>query len=50
MKNVGMSAIHMCNRFVKDMDTAFEKWKPRKRFTLYKCEESNVERNVGIIN
>jgi len=49
-EDVGMTAIHMCNRFVKDMDTAFEKWKPRKRFTIYKCEDSNVERNVGIIN
>ena len=33
---VGMSCKNMCERFVKDMDTAFEKWTPRKRFTLYK--------------
>ena len=35
-EEVGMSAKHMCERFVHDMDTAFEKWTPRKRFTLHK--------------
>jgi len=35
-EEVGMSAKLMCDRFVHDMDTAFEKWTPRKRFTLYK--------------
>ena len=44
-----MTAIHMCNRFVKDMDTAFENWKPKKRYSIYKCEKLNIERNVGII-
>ena len=44
-----MSSIHMSNRFIKDMGTAFEKWKPKKRYTIYKCEELNIERNVGII-
>jgi len=34
---IGMSCTNMCNRFIKDMDTAFEKWTPRKRFTLYKA-------------
>ena len=36
-EEIGMSAKHMCKRFIKDMDTAFEKWTPRKRFTLYKA-------------
>jgi len=36
-EEVGMSCKHMCERFVHDMDTAFEKWTPRKRFTLYKA-------------
>ena len=35
-KKIGMSCKNMCERFVKDMETAFEKWTPRKRFTLYK--------------
>jgi len=35
-KEVGMSAKYMCERFVHDMDMAWEKWTPRKRFTLYK--------------
>ena len=36
-EEIGMSCKHMCERFVHDMDTAFEKWTPRKRFTLYKA-------------
>ena len=35
-EEIGMSCKLMCERFVHDMDTAFEKWTPRKRFTLYK--------------
>ncbi len=34
---VGMSAKEMCNRVVKDINRTFEKWKSRKRFTLYKA-------------
>jgi glycosyltransferase involved in cell wall biosynthesis len=36
-EEIGMSVKHMCNRFIHDMDTAFDKWTPRKRFTLYKA-------------
>jgi glycosyltransferase involved in cell wall biosynthesis len=36
-EEIGMSCENMCERFVHDMDTAFEKWTPRKRFTLYKA-------------
>ncbi len=36
-EEIGMTAENMSKRFIKDMDTAFEKWKPRKRFTLYKA-------------
>ena len=35
-EEIGMSCKHMCERFVHDMDTAFDKWTPQKRFTLYK--------------
>ena len=35
-EEIGMSAKHMCDRFVHDMDKAFKKWTPRKRFTLHK--------------
>jgi len=35
-EEIGMSCKLMCERFIKDMDTTFEKWTPRKRFTLYK--------------
>ena len=34
---IGMSATNMCNRFIEHMETAWNKWKPRKRFTMYKA-------------
>jgi glycosyltransferase involved in cell wall biosynthesis len=36
-EEIGMSCKLMCERFVHDMDTAFDKWTPKKRFTLYKA-------------
>ena len=30
-----MSATAMCNLFKEHMNTAFEKWTPRKRFTIF---------------
>ena len=36
-EEVGMSAKHMCDRFIDHMETAWKKWKPRKRFTMYKA-------------
>jgi glycosyltransferase involved in cell wall biosynthesis len=36
-EEIGLSCKHMCERFVHDMDTAFDKWTPRERFTLYKA-------------
>jgi len=35
-EEIGMSCKNMCERFVHDMDRAWDKWTPRKRFTLYK--------------
>ena len=32
-----MSAEAMSNLFIKHMDTAFDKWSPRKRYTIYKA-------------
>ena len=31
------SAIWMCKNFSDHMNTAFEKWKPRKRYSIYKA-------------
>jgi glycosyltransferase involved in cell wall biosynthesis len=31
-----MSSRWMCNNFIEHMDNAFDKWKPRKRYSLYK--------------
>ena len=36
-EEVGMSAKHMCDRFIDNMETAWKKWTPRKRFTMYKA-------------
>ena len=36
-EEVSLSATDMCRLFMEHMDTAFEKWKPRKRFTIYKA-------------
>ena len=32
---IGMSCKNMCERFVHDMEQAWEKWTPRKRYTLH---------------
>ena len=31
------SATSMCQNFIDHMDTAFDKWKPRKRYSIYKA-------------
>ena len=31
-----MSSKWMCQNFIDHMDTAFEKWTPRKRYSIYK--------------
>ncbi len=36
---VGQSVGEMCRRFKADMDRVFDKWKPRKRFTLFGTQE-----------
>ena len=40
MEEIGMTAENMSNRFIKDMDTAFEKWTPRKRYTIFNTSEA----------
>ena len=35
--DASMSATAMSNLFIEHMDTAFEKWTPRKRFTMFKA-------------
>jgi hypothetical protein len=32
-----MSSKHMCQNFIDHMETAFEKWKPRKRYSIFKA-------------
>ena len=31
-----MSAKAMCQNFIDHMDTGFKKWKPRKRYSIFK--------------
>ena len=33
-KKIGMTAPNMAQRFIDDMDRAFENWKPRTNFRL----------------
>ena len=35
-EEIGMTAKNMCNRFINDMETAWEKFEPRKKFEIYK--------------
>jgi glycosyltransferase involved in cell wall biosynthesis len=35
--DICLSAKRMCERFIEDMETAFEKWTPRKQFKLYEA-------------
>ena len=35
-EKIGMTAENMCNRFINDMETAWEKFEPRKKFEIYK--------------
>jgi len=35
--DVMMTAKHMCDNFIKDMDKIFSVWEPRKRFTIFKA-------------
>ena len=34
LDEVCFTAENMCGRFMKDMDKAFEMWKPRKRYEI----------------
>ena len=36
-EEIGMSAKHMGDRFINDIETVFENWKPRERFEVFKA-------------
>jgi hypothetical protein len=36
-EEIGMSAKHMGDRFINDIETVFENWKPRERFEIFKA-------------
>ena len=36
-KDSMMSSKHMCDNFIEHMDTTFDKWKPRKRYSIFKA-------------
>ena len=35
-EKIGMTAKHMCDRFIKDMENAWDNFEPRKKFEIYK--------------
>ena len=35
-EEIGMTSKHMCDRFINDMETAWTKFEPRKKFEIYK--------------
>ena len=45
----GMSAREMSTGFIKNMETCFEKWEPRKRFKLYKVEQVPINETPGVL-
>jgi len=44
-----MTGKHMSENFIKDMETAFEKWKKPKPFQIYNTERKVVKKNPGIL-
>ena len=45
-----MSARRMGERFIECIETCFEKWTPRKKFTMYKVEQRQTIKNPGVIS
>jgi hypothetical protein len=39
----------MSERFIECIDECLEKWTPRKRFTLYKVTQKEINKNSGVI-
>ena len=35
-EEIGMTAKNMCNRFINDMENAWDSFEPRKKFEIYK--------------
>ena len=44
-----MSARRMSERFIECMEECFEKWTPRKRFTMYKINQTQKIEKPGVI-
>jgi len=44
-----MTAKNMCKLMIKSIEDCFEKWTPRKRFTLYKAEKKRKIEKPGVI-
>ena len=43
------SARRMSQRFIECIDTCFEKWEPRKKFSLFTVEQPKKLENVGVL-
>ena len=44
-----MSARRMSYRMAECIEECFEKWTPRKRFTMYKIEQPKQIENPGVV-
>jgi hypothetical protein len=44
-----MSARRMSERFIECIEECFEKWTPRKKFTMYKIEQPEKIEKIGVI-
>ena len=44
-----MSSPKMCNKFIKNVDTLFEVWKPKPRYEMIKIEERKPIKETGIV-
>jgi hypothetical protein len=46
-KEAGFTAKVMGERFISNIDTCFEKWRPRKRFNVIKVDDSTLPNNYN---
>jgi glycosyltransferase involved in cell wall biosynthesis len=44
-----MSAVNMSKRFIECIEECLAKWKPRKKFTMYKIEQGKIIEKPGVV-
>lgn len=46
MPETGMSSVEMCKRFMNGINATFEKWTSRKKFSVCKVSDDNIQVNI----